>query len=518
MSQPWRPVACVLLAALLGDPRVGAGAPERPPTNARARQRAQKLFDQGVAALSQRSFATAEQWLAAAYRLAPSAEALFYLGALAFAEGRVLAAQDLMRRYLADPHLDAAAGTPELAEAQRILAMARPPHGKLQVVGEVGTVVLLDGRLAGSLPLSRPLLVVPGSHQLAFEWSGGRQDESVDVPASRFVELRHNAASRTVLVSQLPGVLVLDGYDGVSREAQGRLRRALEEAVQGEHYSVVEREAALDEARDPQLTGCLEQEACQLQLAERSGVELVLLSRVVQGAAGAAGTGVRLRVLDAKIGELAATRDSECSGCSLEQISSNITNNILPLLLQAKERPRGALAVVSTPPGAEVRLTSQQGGRLLGRTPLLVPTWAGPRELELTLSGYQATRSRVEVAEGQSTSLRVELEPVRAVAAPAVSPAPVVAAPAPVRGREVPRLASLAGGSAALAVGLLGLGFGLSALVTSGHCYGFMPEEGGACLDVYRTGTVGAALTGAGSLFLVGGALLIAIPELRRRH
>lgn len=512
MSSPWRGPAWLLLAALFGDLSVGRCEPGRSPAavSARARARAQKLFDQGVAALAERKFSVAEQSLAAAYRIAASAEALFYLGALAFAEGRVLAAQDLMRRYLADPRLDAAQGdAPELVEAQRILALARPAHGKLSVVGEVGTLVRIDGRLAGSLPLSRPLLVAPGQHRLELEWASQRQEESVEVPASRFVELRHDPGSRAVLVAQLPGVLLLDAYDGVAAEARGRLAGALEASAQGEHYSVVAREAALDEVRDPQLVACLEQAPCQAQLAERVGVELVLLARVAQGPAA---MNVRLQVLDRRVGEVAASRERDCAGCSLQQTVSVITNDLPPLLLQAKARPRGTLALTSVPTGAEVRL----GSRLLGRTPLEQPLWAGPRELELSLAGYQTRHSKVELTEGQSTSLRIELEPSRSPMAAAVEgPALQAASSAAPSRRSFSRLARLAGGSAALAAGLLSLGFGASALATSGRCYGFVAGEDGACLAVYRTGTVGAALTGVGAALLVGGALGIAVPELR---
>ena len=51
--------------------------------------------------------AGAYRWATTSYRLVPSPEALFVLASVARAEKRELDAQDLMRRYLADPNLDA---------------------------------------------------------------------------------------------------------------------------------------------------------------------------------------------------------------------------------------------------------------------------------------------------------------------------------------------------------------------------------------------------------------------------
>src|SRR5262249_25769596 len=108
--------------------------------------------------------AGAAQALSAAYRLWPSPETLYQLGALALAEGRTIEAQDAMRRYLRDTQDDEA--SPQRQEAQRILQLLAPPSGEVNIVGERAALVLIDDRLLGVLPLPLPLLLPIGEHRV----------------------------------------------------------------------------------------------------------------------------------------------------------------------------------------------------------------------------------------------------------------------------------------------------------------------------------------------------------------
>ncbi len=102
-----------------------------------------------------------------AYRQSPSPELLLQLGLLADGQSRTLDAQDFLRRYLADPLVDANA--PGRAEAERVLAKTRPASGEVQIIADQNGMVTMDGRLVGSLPLSAPLLVSPGKHNVTLE-------------------------------------------------------------------------------------------------------------------------------------------------------------------------------------------------------------------------------------------------------------------------------------------------------------------------------------------------------------
>ncbi|HNN92024.1 MAG TPA: hypothetical protein PKI03_07140, partial [Pseudomonadota bacterium] len=144
----------------------------------RSSGQADRLRAQGVAALQANDPGAAGRALSQAYAASPSPQGLFLLGRLAQAEGRTLDAHDLMRRFLADPDLDRdsdsatsppagaatappspapatpnpAPSTPpgpapaatgvaaDIKEAERILALPRPPAGTLNILGERGTL------------------------------------------------------------------------------------------------------------------------------------------------------------------------------------------------------------------------------------------------------------------------------------------------------------------------------------------------------------------------------------------
>jgi hypothetical protein len=175
---------CILLSVLLaaGSAAARGKSEDARPRRHSATQLAAQRLQAGIAALSGRDFAGAYRALAEAFRLEPSPEILYHLGTLALAEDRMLDAQDLMRRYLTDSEATSDPGSPMQKEAHRVVALPRPPSGKLQVLGQRGTILSIDGRVLGSLPLARPLLVSPSEHRVALELSGQRQEEQVQVP------------------------------------------------------------------------------------------------------------------------------------------------------------------------------------------------------------------------------------------------------------------------------------------------------------------------------------------------
>ena len=57
---------------------------------------------------------------------------------------------DLMRRYLADPLLEAGPDSPEYREAERVVALPQPPSSRLDIQGARGTylkISVTDGDL-----------------------------------------------------------------------------------------------------------------------------------------------------------------------------------------------------------------------------------------------------------------------------------------------------------------------------------------------------------------------------------
>ena len=76
-------------------------------------------------ALESGDAATAYKLAAQAYRSTQIPDALYVLGLVALSGKNLLAAQDLLRRYLADPNLEVKSDAPELLAAQNIVSRPR---------------------------------------------------------------------------------------------------------------------------------------------------------------------------------------------------------------------------------------------------------------------------------------------------------------------------------------------------------------------------------------------------------
>lgn len=468
--------------------------------------RAHRLLDDGIAALSGRDLKSATRALEDSYRSQPSAEALFYLGAVALADGRTLEAQDLMRRYLADPRLAASSDAPETQQAQRITAQAMPAHGQISILGEDGTLVSVDGRLRGSLPLSHPLLVAPGERTVTLESGGRKQDQSIAITEGQFFEIQHSPASGAIVVVQLPSVILVNSIDP-SSEAALPFSREATSALRAEHFAVLP-----DAQRDSQLSRCLDDPSCLARLGERAAADYLL---VVRPEHQASGWNTRLQLLDVRVGEFAAQADSHCASCTAQLAAEKLSSALQPLLLQTKSRPRGKVQLTSKPSGAEVYL----GERLLGRTPLTHLLWAGSHDLAFTFSGLQRQVQRVAISQDQTTELNVELLPPSVAAAPASAASAPGVPPASRRSKLRETLSHLSpqiAGASSIAVGALLLGFGASGLHAARQCDGPRVPAGVVCPETYHTTVPGATLTAFGSALILTGVGLIVIPKLAR--
>ena len=152
-------------------------------------------------------------------------------------------------------------------------------------------------------------------------------------------------------------------------------------------------------------------------------------------------------------------------------------------------RPRGSLAVSSTPPGAKVRVD----GRLLGTTPFQQEVFAGARAIEVRKDKYLPYQSSTQVEPNQTATIETLLQ----------------RDPSAQLSRPLWRIVT---GSILLGGGLLMAGFGTSALLTHGQCQdGSMNLD--TCSPYYSTTSVGAGLLGGGGALAITGVLMIAIPS-----
>ncbi|MFO0575526.1 MAG: PEGA domain-containing protein [Polyangia bacterium] len=489
---------------------VGAAAERPRDKKAALHAEAARLLQSGQQALLARDFATAERALTESYVKVAAPQPLYFLALAAAQQGRVLEAQDLLHRFEADAAAEPDAAT--VTELRRLLAQPTPPHGKVQVLGEPGAIVRVDGRLIGALPLVTPALVLPDQpHSLTLETRGRSIPATVAVAAGRFVEVRVNADTRAALITLLPAYIALVRTRGpagsgapLPPELPARLGRALEEGLQAEKRSLLGRELSL--LRAPELARCLERLDCQQKLAEKNDAEGVFQIDVEPGA-GAGRYRVRVKLLDTATGDVAAESESDSSE---DELIPALQKAVVGAATRVSQRPRGTLSVLTEPPGAEVFIDDKP----LGRAPLERVVWAGTHALVLRKPGHQDVRRPLELGDGQSVTVRESLPP--RAAEPVPPPSSVLLREA-ARGRRP--LWRLVVGPLAIGGGLLLSGIAVHGATLPGKCAGTdqFPDPAAPCSQIYSGAVAGSAnsLLGLGLLITGAGIGLVAWPGPR---
>ncbi|MFO0653716.1 MAG: PEGA domain-containing protein [Polyangia bacterium] len=465
-----------------------------------------QLVKDAEKAITEQNWVDAQRLLTDAYLKFPGPQILFHLGVVAAKEGRLLDAHDLLRRYESDP-----ASTPSqamTAEIQRLLAKQRPPSGKVLVLGDDGAIVRVDGRVVGSLPLVQPLLVSPGeSHTIALDFPEQQIPAQVTISAGRFAELRINRATRAVLLTVLPAFVVLSEYRDVPQPSMVKLDEAIEAGVQGEKKSVLRREIALRQA--PELASCLDQIDCQAKLAEKTEVDGLIRLSVENTAArtgGAPSYKLTLQLLDPTVGAIAGQASRELPP---ERATTAMTEMLSQIIGDAALRRRGLISVRSNPDGAEV----YAGERMLGKTPFQRAAWVGRYDLTFRKPGFAPESAQTEVTDGKTSELEVSLKPgVTLPPPPPPSRFDFVFTPHDFRPPR-PFWRWLTGG-AAVAAGIVSLGFGISGVAAAcGSADSPCGGAGGQPKYYSNSNALGSAFAALGAVLLVGGGAVIAFPE-----
>lgn len=500
----------LLLAWLVALPQglLPGGALAKPPADKRPdaaptdpREQAKQLLQAGQVALAAQDFKSAAQSLFGAYRIVPSVGTLFTIGQLALAQGRIVDAQDLMRRFLRDT---AEPGqSPAVREAQRILALPAPPSGEVNLSGERGAVVLIDDRPVGVLPLPLPLLMPLGEHRVVVERDALRLEEVVKVLAGRTLELRCQFHPGVMVVTIPPALLVLTAAPGASgplgEKPAAQLEQTVAQLAQRAHLSALKQTDALFQA--PKQAECLDSLSCQVELMNQNLVQHALRLYAAQRPGSKSDWELTVALLDATVGDAAAELHKECSSCSADRVAELLGQLADEALQQGLTRPHGMLELDSSPAGAEV----SSDGHRLGVTPIRRTYFTGALPLTFTRDGYHKKNASVTVEEGKTASLQLTLEPGSDRAPPRFV----------TRTEILPRPRwRLALGGAAIGVGVVLAGFGGSALAVDGRC---VPGSyvGDNCPNVYTTAGVGSGLIVGGVLLVAGGVTLVAIPGKR---
>ena len=498
-------VALVFLGGLVdpvhGRPRrTPASAAQKPPKkNAAATSSSVDPLALGLQAMAGSDWPAATKQFEAGYRSSRRPEFLYQLARVAQATQQPIVAQDLFRRYLADPARLPDEEASKLAEAALTQRLAAT--GSVVVVADPGALVLVDDRVSGTLPLPLPLLLSAATHTIVVEYPNGKLSSPVLVPAERTSELRFSRSSGAVASLVLPAILLFSDVAGLSVGEQQALSDVVAQAAIAEQQSVVQPAAVLPRA--PELETCLNTDRCRRQLAQRSEIPFFATLRAqVQGVAPVQSWAVQLRLTQAQIGPDAATAEVRCEGCTKEAAMAKLKAATGTMLSEGLTRPSGQLHLVVMPTSAQVRIgkTDPRPG------PVEEPLWTGSYEIEVFQPGYQKQVHTVTIADGQKADLNVVL--LQEAAPPPAGDVPTT------RGkRPVWRLAL---GGALVGVGLAGVGVGIGNLAINNTCIG--PQEGINCPDLYDTGAPGAGLLAAGAALLIPGIIILALPGAPARR
>lgn len=369
---------------------------------------------------------------------------------------------------------------------------------EVAVNGPGGAILSVDGQTVGTLPLLDSLRLSPGPHRFRIERGAQRAESDIlNLPAARQAELNLTLAGRSLVavLSITPGALLLLSPALVGDA--NSLRQAAVRAAKAEHVVVISearQEVLLREQSG--LQRCLGSGDCQQALARTGEVAYVLMVDPQPA-------GLSLRVFDLRTCDIAVQLEGRCGACGPPQRGERLAQLVRSALQQLVMRPRGQLAISSSPAQAVVAID----GRTLGQSPLNIEAFVGTHQLQLTRPGYAEYRREFTVEPGQTTTVEATLQ---ATAGP---PAEAKPNRGPTGGSR-PLWRRVLGGTMVAAGGML-IGFGASALVKNGTCQ----DEGAdpaTCSPYYNTLGIGAGLTAGGAALAIAGTLVLVWPPARR--
>ena len=201
-------------------------------------------------------------------------------------------------------------------------------------------------------------------------------------------------------------------------------------------------------------------------------------------------------LFNVEVGSLGATAKGECSKCSATLAAQNLGELVKKIVLEDAARPRGTVEILSEPANASVIID----GRDVGVTPYKHGAFAGRHEVTVRKVGHKSKQEAVNVIEGQKTSATLRLSIGQDDRFMIVT-------------ERQPRPKWRVGlGVAALAGGVVMLGFGGRALDLDGRC----TETPGApqlkCTDVFNTQNLGVGLVAGGAAISILGMVAISLP------
>jgi hypothetical protein len=129
---------------------------------------------------------------------------------------------------------------------------------------------------------------------------------------------------------------------------------------------------------------------------------------------------LQIELFNVEVGAAAASQNSTCASCTVSEVGQSLAELTRQVLAADAARPRGTLAIDTTPPSAAVFVDGNESGL----TPYQRPAYVGPHTVILRATGYRPHETSVTIREQQQSHLGVLL--LAGEAAPALA---AVAAP-----------------------------------------------------------------------------------------
>jgi hypothetical protein len=267
-----------VVLSLVSEASSNRAAAQTPPLRAAGAAAAQPLetdphlgplFARGVDALLGQRFDEALGVFESLYRQAPRPTLLYYLGKVALAQQRYVAAADLYRRFVKGSGDDIDADT--RLEVTQFLTSAQPPECEVTVQGEPGALLLADGRIVGSLPLEQSLGLSAGAHKLSLEKGRRKVETQLTLAARRRAEVRFTLIPPLALSTLTPGVVLIMQMEPRALEPTlgPTLQTTMQAALAQQNAVLITQEAQAELlARSPEITSCLHQISCQEKLGQ----------------------------------------------------------------------------------------------------------------------------------------------------------------------------------------------------------------------------------------------------------
>lgn len=494
----WGPILALICVVLsLG------GIASGKPTAAVSAMSADALIERGVAALQAKELPTAQSLFEAAYLREQRPLLLFYLGQVAQSDGRPIDAEDYFRRFLFDPNV--VVSSPEYALAQAALNTLPTSKGELTVQGSPLGVVRIDNRLVGVLPLSHPVILAPGAHNLTLTKGKRTTKATVSILEDRSTSAQFGIDSDYVLVSHPPVVVVEIRQEFPDPDSASRLRDQMENAARRAGLAI--RPLSVILARQPQFADYLATLGTPREQGLLGKADYVLLLQQFRSVAPlvpSCSLRVAMYAPEVLLPAAEAQVDTPCA--ALPEAS-----RMAPLLDQvigtALSRPRGTLQIIPQPLRAEVRVHDI----LLRSGTKPVELWHGSYDVAAQLAGHQAAKLSVVIDSSEPKVIPVNLVPLVPVVRSTVS------APQPVQPPRRPLWRMVTGG-VLLASSAVMLGVGGYATVLDGRCVTEPMAPVLECPQIVDSKSVGVGMLSAGAGLLIGGGLLITLPVSSRKN